>query len=392
MPSQRIVVLGNGGAAAHAVHAARSTHFTGEIHMISDSCEPAFNPMLAPYYLKGKLSWENCFPFGNSFYSEHDVTCHFGSPVEELDTRAQTVRTLSGEKIGYDMCLVATGASASIPPVPGLQGSPFAFPLRTSESTLKLEKILASARKVVILGASLVGLKIAEIMTRKNARITVVDTADQIMPRGAHPETAGLLQQYLETQEIQFLLGCSLQGIEEKDSGVCCFFPESIVNDADFIAVCTGIRPNLGFIDRDQVDVEIGIVVDKQSRSSSPVLYAAGDCAQGINFLTGRREWLGTWSNACYQGRAAGINMAGGRTTFEGYVPQHISPLFDWVYAQMGDVNPKGENVRVTSEGSPEHENGFRLCVYEDDVLIGVNLINRMNDLGALKQAVLIKK
>jgi 3-phenylpropionate/trans-cinnamate dioxygenase ferredoxin reductase subunit len=389
MTSERIVILGNGGAACHAVQAARQAGFEGEIHIFADVDEAAFNPMLAPYYLKGRLPWQGCFPFGQDFYRSHNVICHLGRPVARLDAFARTVQTDTGAPFAYDHCLVATGANATIPPVPGLQESPFAYPLRTSQSTRQLEAVMASARKVVILGASFVGLKIAEILSHQSAQTLVVDVADQVMPRGAHPQSAAFLQQYYEQHGVDFALGCALQGLEEKESGVCCFFPQTIVEDADFIGVCTGIRSNLDFIDRTQIQIEQGILIDGNSRSSVPDLYAAGDCAQSINPLTGRHEWQGTWANACHQGRAAGWAMAGRPLRFPGNIPQHISPFFNWTYAQVGNLQADGPDVHVETHGNPFKGDGrFSLRVYDGDQLVGVNLINCTDQVGALKRTI----
>jgi 3-phenylpropionate/trans-cinnamate dioxygenase ferredoxin reductase subunit len=389
MAKHKMVVLGNGGAACHAICATRAAGFSGEIHMISDIREPAFNPMLAPYYLNGLIAWENCFPFGTDFYRRNHVTCHFGSPVAELDTERQTVKTEAGFQIAWDRCLVATGANAVIPPVPGLKESPFVYPLRTSASARHLESIMATADKAVVLGASLVGIKIAEIMSHKKARVIVVDVAGQVMPRGAHPETAGYLQAYLEQHGIEFLLGCAMEGLEEKESGVCCFFPESVVEDADFVGVCTGIRSNLHFVDSRQVEIDLGILIDAHCQTSVDGLFAAGDCAQGLNPVTGRKEWQGTWMNACCQGRTAGLNMAGQSARFEGLVSQHISPVFDWIYAQLGDVNVTGASVRVECCGHPfEGEGKFRLLVYEGERLVGANLVNCPEEIPSLKHAI----
>lgn len=389
MTTGRIVILGNGGAACHAVQAAREAGFGGEIHMLSDTREPAFNPMLAPYYLKGLMDWERCYPFGADFYRRHEVTCHFGSPVVELDAVVRTVRTEDGHQLRYDRCLVATGANAALPPVPGLSESPFAYPLRTSESTRNLESVMASAKKAVILGASLVGIKIAEIMSKQKARIVVVDVAEQVMPHGAHRLTAGFLQRYFEQHGVEFMLGCAMQGLSESDAGVCCFFPQSIVEDADFIGVCTGIRSNLHFVDRQQVDIDLGILIDTCCRSNVPGLYAAGDCAQGINPMTAKQEWQGTWVNACCQGRTAGLNMAGQIAHFQGIIPQHVSPFFDWVFVQIGNVHIEGRNVRMETLGNPfEGDGKFKLLVYDGDVLVGANLINCMEDAPVIKHAI----
>ena len=68
-----------------AAKAARTSGHQGEIHLVSDTNAPAFNPMLSPYYLKGVIPWEHCFPFGQGFYGDYNITCHFDAPAESLD-------------------------------------------------------------------------------------------------------------------------------------------------------------------------------------------------------------------------------------------------------------------------------------------------------------------
>jgi NADPH-dependent 2,4-dienoyl-CoA reductase/sulfur reductase-like enzyme len=389
-PKEKMVILGNGGAACNAAAAARQSGFQGSIQMISDVDQAAFNPMLGPYYLKGKTSWENCFPFGKDFYHRYDITCIFGSPVEALDAENRLIRCGDGRSISYDQCLIATGADPSFPPVPGLAECARAYPVRSSRTILKMSEALQDAQKLVILGASLVGIKLAEIMRQKNpdAEILLVDVTDQVMPNGAHPITAQYLKRYFEQFGVSVMLGCSLEGLEDEGEGVCCFFPESLIERADFIAVCTGIRPNIGFVDRNQVDVDAAVVIDQHARTSRDGLYAAGDCAQGFNRFSGKKEWMGTWGNACYQGRTAGVNMSGGSAAYPGMLPQHVSPFFGWTYAHIGDVNQSGASIRVETHGDPEN-GGFQLLVFDQDTLVGVNLINCLEAAGELKTRII---
>jgi NADPH-dependent 2,4-dienoyl-CoA reductase/sulfur reductase-like enzyme len=383
----RMLILGNGGAAVHAIKALRTACYSGEICQISDSDGPAFNPMLAPYYLKGKIPWDDCFPYGSSFYQKHDVICHFGSSIASLDAINKEVSLENGKQLSYEKCLVATGASPVIPPVPGLKDSPFAYPVRTAKSTLNIEEAIIFAKKIVVLGASLVGVKLAEILKKKGKEVILLDVAPKMMPLGAHSTSAEFLKDYFVQNGIDVRLGCTLEGLEGAPRGVSCYFPDSIIEEADFVAVCTGIRPNLKFIDPSQVNIEQAILVDERMRTSAEGLYAAGDVSQGMNRLSGEKEWIGTWGNACYQGRTAGYNMAGMYTEYPGVIPQHISPFFEWTYAQIGDVNRKGEKIRVVSEGNP-FGGTYRLMVYDNDILMGVNLINCREELGEMKQAI----
>lgn len=387
MKSHRLLVLGNGGAAVNAIKAARLAGHTGEICQIADTSGPAFNPMLSPYFLKGSVPWDNCFPFGAEFYQRYEVVCHFGSGVEALDAENKTVCLANGKRLSYDRCLIATGADSVIPPVPGLKGSPHAFPLRTPESALRLKQVMSASKRAVVLGASLVGVKVAEILRRQRVEVILLDVADQMLPGGTHATSAAFLEEYFIQQGIDVRLGCTLEGLEGTSEGVSCFFPESIIEEADFVAVCTGIRPNLAFVDPVQVEIDSAILVDEQMRTSADGLYAAGDVCQGMNRLSGKREWIGTWGNACYQGRTAGFNMAGQYAAYAGTIPQHVSPFFAWTYAQVGDVKRKGENVHTESHGNP-FEGMYRVVTYDENIPVGVNLFNCLDGVGEMKKAI----
>lgn len=391
--SGQIVVIGNGGAAAHAVMAARRAGFTGEIHQVSDDIGPGFNPMLSPYYLKGILSWEQCFPFGPDFYKTHAVTCHFGSPAVFLDTNQNKVFLDNGRYIQYEKCLIATGARPATPPIPGLSGSGRVFPLRTPGSVLRIQKAIGSAKKAVVLGASLVGVKVAEILSRKGIVVVLLDVAAQVFPGGAHQATAALLQQYLAHKGIEVRLGCSLEGIGEGSGGVCCFLPGGITEDADFVAVCTGIQPNAGFVDPRGIAMDQAILVNRYMQTTAPDVYAAGDVCQARNRISGKNEWLGTWISACGQGRTAGANMAGAYRSWEGGIPQNISPVYDWVYAQIGNVRGNSPDHRIEISGDPfAGEGRFKLLAYDGDVLAGANLINCSREAAFVKNAIISGK
>ncbi len=387
MKLQRLLVMGNGGAAINAIKAMRLAGHTGEICQVADTIGPAFNPMLSPYFLKGNIPWDNCYPFGSDFYHQYGVDCHFGSKVQSLDTGNRTICLENGKRLNYDRCLIATGADPVIPPIPGLKGSPHTFPLRTPESALRLEQVISASQKAVVLGASLVGVKVAEILNRKGVDVILLDVADQMLPGGSHPSSAAFLEKYFTQKGIDVRLGCSLEGMKGTSKGVSCFFPENIIEEADFIAVCTGIRPNLEFVNPSQVDVGDAVMVDKWMRTNADHLYAAGDACQGMNRLSGKNEWIGTWANACYQGRTAGFNMAGKTTSYPGIIPQHISPFFSWTYAQIGDVNRKGKNVHTYSHGNP-FEGSYLVITFENDIPVGANLFNCLDHIGMIKKAV----
>ncbi len=357
--------------------------------MVSDRSEPAFNPMLSPYYLKGKISWGQCFPFGNDFYRKYTITCFFGSSVEFLDAVNRRIYLANGKEITFDRCLIATGASPVIPPIPGLKESTRAYPLRTSHDTKIMEKAISTAKEVIVLGASLIGAKLAEILSKKRIKVILLDMVPKLLPQGSHPESAALLEKYFRQNGIETRLGCTLEGLEETPKGVICPLPEGVHQEASFVAVSTGVEPNLVFLDPSQVEIKDGILVDDRMQTNVEGLYAAGDVCQGMNRLSGRKEWFGTWANACYQGRTAGFNMAGKYTTYAGSIPQNVSPFFDWTYTRIGNVDNNKGDTHIISEGDP-FKGSYRLLAFKRDTLVGANLIN-CADSGWIKHAIMKK-
>jgi assimilatory nitrate reductase electron transfer subunit/3-phenylpropionate/trans-cinnamate dioxygenase ferredoxin reductase subunit len=346
--------------------------------------------MLSPYYFKGKIPWKGCFPFEADFYRDHDIICHFGAPVESLDAQNRQVTLRGGRVLAYGRCLVATGAGPVLPPVPGLRESPRALPLRTAASVKKLEAAIRTAGRVLVLGASLVGMKMAEILVKKGVGVILLDVVDQVLPRGTHPSIAAILRKYLEGHGVDVRLGCTLEGMEGANGGLVCHFSGNEMEEADLVIVCTGVRPNLGFVDRQQVRVELALLTDERMRTNVEGLYAAGDASQGLNLVSGRHDWLGTWGSACYQGRTAGRCMAGREAVYPGTLPENISPFFEWNYAQLGDIQPQGGAVRHVGFGDPERE-GHGLLAFQDNLLTGANLINCTRHAGKLRLAILQK-
>ncbi len=370
--------------------AARTSGFRGEVHLASDIDGPAFNPMLAPYFLKGVIPWERCFPFGPGVYRAWDITCHFGAAAESLDTVNNEVTLADGTKVAYGRCLIATGASPVIPPVPGLKGSLRTLLLRTAASARALDRAIPPAKTGLVLGASFVGLKVAEILKKRGVKVILLDVAEQMLPRGAHPASAALIRTYFEGHGVDVRLGCTMDGMEGAGDGVACHFSGGVIEEVDLVVVCTGVRPNLAFVDPLRVRTDQAVLVDEHMESSVRDLYAAGDASQGMNVLSGTREWLGTWENACLQGRVAGANMAGRDASYPGSIPQNIGPLFEWTYAQLGDVRPQGDGVRHVAFGDPG-EGGHLLLAFRHEVLTGANLINCTRLAGKLRRAILQK-
>ena len=374
----------------HGIQAARSVGHQGQIHLVSDTSGPAFNPMLSPYYLAGQIPFDRCFPFGKNFYRDHEVTCHFSSPVVALDPFNKEVHIEDGKRLSYDRCLIATGASPALPKIEGLKGSRRVITLRTAKDTIRLHHLLSSIQNAVVLGASLVGIKMAEILVKRNIKVTLLDIADQVLPDTAHPECGSILREVIAGKDVDLRLSHLLEGTEDDGKSVRLHFPGKPPLTTDLCLVCIGVRPNMDFISNSGIETDKGILIDDQMRTSADDLYAAGDVSQGMNLLTGKREIIGLWGNACYQGRTAGFNMSGMEVTYPGTVPQHISSLFGVPFVRLGDIHRQGEQVRVISNRDLS-EGSYCLMAFDRGKLVGVNMLNSYKNAGRLKTAIIRK-
>jgi 3-phenylpropionate/trans-cinnamate dioxygenase ferredoxin reductase subunit len=390
MGSSRLLFIGNGGAAVNAIQAARAAGYTDGIDLVSDTPGQAFNPMLSPYYLSGQIFFEDCFPFGQGFYKKQNVTCHFGAPAEALDPLSKDLCIRGGKRLIYDRCLIATGSSPVLPPVPGLKDSRYVYTLRTAEETICLKQAIPKAKNALILGASLVGVKLAEILVKQGLKVTLVDIADQVLPHAANPECASLVNERIKNEGVDLRLSQALTGVEDGQKGAHFHFQGNETVTADLCLVSTGVKANLDFLQNSGVQIDQGILVDDTMCTSAEDLYAAGDVSQGTNLLSGKKELIGLWGNACYQGRTAGFNMAGVKASHPGGMPDHVNSFFGLTFVHLGDVNRQGDDITVLSNHDLS-EGWYRLMVFDKNVLVGANLINGFQNAGKLRTAILRK-
>jgi NADPH-dependent 2,4-dienoyl-CoA reductase/sulfur reductase-like enzyme len=383
-----ILIIGNGGAAAHAVMGLRSAGYNGAIDLVAASTGPPFNPMLLPYLLKGDIDREACHPFGSDFYKGQNVNRRLGVPAVGLDAEAKVVTLADGDRIEYGQCLIATGAGCIVPNLPGLPGASRTVTFRTKACGESMIKAAETGKSTVVLGASLVGAKLAEVLAQRGLKVTLVDLADRLLPGATHIESSLTIQKLLEERGVTVLLSRRLSGVKETADSIRLQFEGEGEISADFACVCTGVKPNLEFLNPEQIDIGTGVLVDTAGHTSADGLYAAGDAAEGLNLLTGKHQWFGLWGKACYQGRTAGLNMAGRQAAYPGTLPEYISPLVGRFFAGLGDVNLQGPEVKTLiykdSDGLVE-----TILTFDNGVLAGANLLAGIDALDRLKTAMI---
>ena len=372
----------------HAVIALRESGYLGEIHVFSRDRTAPYNPMLTTYYIAGKLPYEGLFPFGelDVIQQKYGLTLHLGAAVTALNPARMTLTAENLSESHFDDILLATGAQALVPPL-GVQPGNRVLCMRTVEDAVLLKRFLEihQVRSALIVGASMVGIKILELLHDRGVSCTLADLAERVFPLSAFPSVSEKIEQRLREAAVELRLGCGIKQAEESNNSVVSYFEDGSSIQTDLLLLCIGTRAEIGLAKAAGLDVGRGIRTDCHMRTSHPHIYAAGDCAETVNLMSGSSGIIGLWANAAYQGRAAGQAMAELDASFSGNLIHNITHFMGMDFISIGDVNTPGVHTSSTSPDGTRYvevvRNQGRLCC--------VNLLDSYSVSGVVRNYML---
>lgn len=382
----RYAIVGFGTAGYHAAESIRTHDKRGEIHVYGDTGLAPYNPMLTTYYIFGKLPRSGLFPFGplEAIADRLGLTFHH-ERVVKVHARERTVETERGSE-RYDKILIATGATAFAPPVRGLAPED-SFLMRTVDDAQRLKDRLdrGDVRSAVVVGASMAGIKVVEVLEKYGIRVCLADLAPHIFPLAAYPEVSAAIEKRVAKRGIDLRFGATIDHMELWNGQKTAVMTDGSVVPADLVSLCIGTRAATQVV-RGEVDIDRGILVNERMETSAPGVYAAGDCAQGVNLESGEKQIIGLWANANRQGAAAGANMAGGEARFEGNILHNITHFMDMDFIGFGDNRVQGEPLE---QGSLDGDGLYVRAVISGGKVVGANILDSYRISGILKNYML---
>ena len=317
------VIIGNSTAGIAAAESIRKLDQAGSITILSDEAFPTYGRPLISYFLLGKTDAAHMNYRPADFYRKNNIRTMFSVRAEHIDAAKKQVLLQGGKKVKYDKLLVATGSRPFVPPMEGLDKNEY-FTFMTYADALALEKQLAPEKKVLIVGAGLIGLKCLEGIADRVGKVTVVDMAPHILPSILDDYGASIIQKLLEKHGAEFYLSDSVasfeKGVAHLKSGATVPF--------DILVVAAGVRPNVELVKEAGGKVGRGILTDDRQETSLKDVYAAGDCTESYDITCGQSRILALLPNAQFQGSCAGTNMAGGEAHFANAVPMNAIGFF----------------------------------------------------------------
>lgn len=382
----RYAIIGFGTAGYHAAQAIRERDKAGEIVVYGDTGLAPYNPMLTTYYIFGKLPRSGLFPFGPLEGIADRLGLAFRHErVVKVRARDLTVETEGGAE-RFDKILIATGATAFAPPVKGLAPED-AYLMRTVDDAQRLKDRLdrGDVKSAVVVGASMAGIKVVEVLEKYGVQVCLADLAPHIFPLAAYPEVSAAIERRVAKRGIDLRFGATIDHMEVREGKNMAVMTDGAQVPADLVSLCIGTRAATQVV-QGEVEIDRGILIDESMETSAPGVYAAGDCAQGANLESGERQIIGLWANANRQGAAAGANMAGGAARFEGNILHNITHFMDMDFIGFGDNRIQGE---LLEQGSLDGDGLYVRAVVAGGKVAGANILDSYRISGILKNYML---
>ena len=365
----KYVIIGNSAAGIGAVEGIRKIDPNGEIIIVSNEPYHTYSRPLISYLLRGKTTKDKMKYRGERFYTDNNCTFLAGKTVASINAHEKHIVLDDGQLVSYDKLLVATGSRAFVPPFDGVDSVKNSHTFMSLKDANEINKDLEPHKKILIIGAGLIGLKCAEGIHDRVNKITVIDLAPRILSSILDDDGAALVQKHLEDNGVEFNLSCSVTHFEENTA----ILQDGRQISFDILILAVGVRPNVELLSG-IADTDRGIIINEKSETSAKDIYAAGDCTQSIDASSGQQKIMALLPNAYMQGECAGINMAGGESSFKKAIPMNAIGFFGLHIITAGNYN--GDVYKTSCE------NNYKKLFHADNNLNGFILIGAVEKAG----------
>lgn len=344
---EQVVIVGGGLAGAGTAVALRDQGYTGSIVVFAaENHVPYERPPLSKGYLKGETVASEGEVKPQDWYAAHDVDLRLGTAVTAVEHEAHQVVSTDGGRTAYDRLVIATGSSPRRADLPGhdLGG---VLSLRTIEDSDALKAAFGSGARIVIIGAGWIGLEVAAAARDAGASVTVLESAEQPLLAVMGATVGAFFATLHRDHGVDLRLGVEVASIEaaegsRKVGSVTLVDGTSI--PADLVVVAIGATPNTDLAVTAGLDVDNGILVDSQGRSSDPDIFAVGDVANAETPSFGERLRVEHWANALDRPASVARGVLGQEGGFD-KLPFFYSDQYDLGLEYSGHASPTDELV-----------------------------------------------
>ena len=381
------LILGAGPAGVIAAETIRK-HAPGDaITLVGDEHEPPYSRMAIPYLLMGKVAESGTYLRKSASHFADLRIKLLQATVKRVDSAGRSVTLDSGELIKFDTLLIATGSQPLQPPIPGIDGAG----VHTCWTMADARAIMALATKgsrVLQLGAGFIGCIIMEALAARGVHLSVVEMGDRMVPRMMGATAGGMIRDWCQAKGVEVFTGTRVEAIEAgKPMQVRLSNGKTVL--ADLVISAAGVRPAIGFLENSGITCLLGVLTDEHLQSSVAGIYAAGDCAEAFDKVSGKTIVSAIQPNAAEQARVAALNMvafARGQAPgaeLKGVTQVNVLDTLGLISSSFGEWQgvAGGQHVELTDKAAGRHLS----LQFKDDVLVGCNSVGWTQHVGVMR-------
>jgi nitrite reductase (NADH) large subunit len=278
---KHLVVIGNGMAGMRTIEELLKREAGRGYRITVFGAEPHvnYNRIMLSSVLAGDKTVEQIVINTREWYDANDITLHTGDAVTAIDREARTVTAASGLTVPYDRLLIATGSKPLAPPIPGLN-LPGVCAFRDIADVDKMLEAARTYRRAVVIGGGLLGLEAAWGLKQRGMSVALVHLMPTLMERQLDAAAGQLLQRDLDRRGIAFFTDGQTEEIDGTERAEGVRLADGRYIPADLVVLAIGIRPNIDLARAAGLEVNRGLVVTDDMRTSDPDIFAVGECVE----------------------------------------------------------------------------------------------------------------
>jgi apoptosis-inducing factor 3 len=326
-----VIIVGGGAAGSAAADMLKREGFAGPIAIINaDADPPVDRPNLSKDYLAGEAQDDWIPVWSAESYAERGIDLILERRVTAIDATAHAVLLDDGSRREFGVLLIATGADPVRLPIAGAD-SPNVHYLRSFADSRAIVEKTKSAKHVVVVGASFIGLEVAASLRHRDISVDVVAPEATPLEKVMGAEVGRFIQTLHESKGVRFHLGQTVTAV----SGRTVTLSKGATIDADLVVMGVGVKPASALAEKAGLSLDRGIAVNEYLETSAPGIFAAGDVARWPDPHTGQPIRVEHWVVAQRMGQTAARNMLGRRERFDA-VPFFWSQHYDVTIRYVG--------------------------------------------------------
>lgn len=375
------VILGAGPAGVIAAETIRKHAPADRITLVGDEPEPPYSRMAIPYLLIGNVDESGTYLRKSPTHFTDLRIDLVRSRAKSVDVEQRCVALDDGQVLAFDKLLIATGSTPIRPRIRGIdiKGVHNCWTLEDARAIMALA---VPGARVLQLGAGFIGCIIMEALAARGVQLSVVEMGDRMVPRMMGPTAGGMIRDWCETKGVKVYTGTKVESIEAGAPLKVRLSDGSHV-PADLVISAAGVQPTIGFLENSGITCLLGVLTDEHLQTNVPGIYAAGDCAEAFDKVSGQTIVSAIQPNAAEQARVAALNMVGQAGVLKGVTQINVLDTLGLVSTSFGNWQgvPGGQQVELTDKAAGRHLS----LQFKDDVMVGCNSVGWTEHVGVMR-------